>query len=70
MHLARISHASQVSNLGPRSLIVRTLQGFLQSVAFPLVYEFLFSFPGSLQPHARWLTPHPQTGASHLHTWA
>ena len=59
MHLARISHASQVSNIGPRSLIVRTLQGLLQSVAFSLVYEFLFSFPGSLQPHARWLTPHP-----------
>ena len=67
VHLARISHASQVSNFYSRSLIVRTMQGFLQKVAFPLVYEFLFSFPGSLRPHSRWLTPRPQTGASHLH---
>ena len=65
VHLARISHASQVSNIGPRSLIVRTLQGLLQSVAFSLVYEFLFSFPGSLQPHARWLTPHPHRPGPH-----
>ena len=25
----------------------------MQNVAFPLQFEFLFSFPGSLQPHAR-----------------
>ena len=46
---------------GPLLLATTALQtaGLLQSVAFSLVYEFLFSFPGSLQPHARWLTPHP-----------
>ena len=35
-----------VSNYGPRSLITRACQGFLQRVAFPLQFEFLFSFPG------------------------
>lgn len=40
----------RVSNLGPRSLITRACQGFLQRVAFPLQFEFLFSFPGSLSP--------------------
>jgi zeaxanthin epoxidase len=40
----------KVSNLGPRSLITRACQGFMQNVAFPLQFEFLFSFPGSLQP--------------------
>jgi|TARA_B110001469_G_scaffold124293_1_gene137695 hypothetical protein len=60
VHLERISNASQVSNLGPRSLITRMCQGFMQNVAFPLQFEFLFSFPGSLQPHARWSTAHPR----------
>jgi zeaxanthin epoxidase len=36
----------KVSNLGPRSLITRMCQGFMQNVAFPLQFEFLFSFPG------------------------
>jgi len=40
----------KVSNVGPRSLITRACQGFLQNVAFPLQFEFLFSFPGSLKP--------------------
>jgi len=40
----------KVSNLGPRSIITRMMQGFMQNVAFPLQFEFLFSFPGSLQP--------------------
>merc|ERR1719408_827419 len=37
-------------NLGPRSLITRACQGFLQNVAFPLQFEFLFSFPKSIDP--------------------
>lgn len=37
----------KVTNLGPRSLITRACQGFLQHVAFPLQFEFLFSFPGN-----------------------
>ena len=36
----------RVTNYGPRSLITRACQGFLQRVAFPLQFEFLFSFPG------------------------
>jgi len=36
----------RVRNGGPRSLITRACQGFLQKVAFPLQFEFLFSFPG------------------------
>jgi len=35
-------------NVGPKSLITRACQGFLQKVAFPLQFEFLFSFPGQL----------------------
>jgi len=37
-------------NCGPRSLITRACQGFLQHVAFPLQFEFLFSFPGAINP--------------------
>lgn len=37
-----------VQNVGPRSLITRACQGFLQKVAFPLQFEFLFSFPGKM----------------------
>ena len=40
-----------MSNVGPRSLITRACQGFLQNVAFPLQFEYLFSFPGSLDPN-------------------
>ena len=40
----------RLSNYGPRSLITRACQGFLQHVAFPLQFEFLFSFPGQLKP--------------------
>jgi len=40
----------KVKNVGPRSLITRACQGFLQSVAFPLQFEFLFSFPGTIDP--------------------
>jgi len=40
----------KIKNLGPRSLITRACQGFLQKVAFPLQFEFLFSFPGELDP--------------------
>ena len=38
----------KVSNFGPRSVITRLCQGFLQRVAFPLQFEFLFEFPGPL----------------------
>ena len=37
-------------NVGIRSLITRACQGFLQRVAFPLQFEYLFSFPGPLDP--------------------
>merc|ERR1719198_2064476 len=40
----------QLKNLGPRSLITRACQGFLQNVAFPLQFEYLFSFPKSIDP--------------------
>ena len=40
----------RVRNLGPRSLITRACQSFLQTVIFPLQFEFLFSFPGELDP--------------------
>ena len=36
----------RIRNVGPRSLITRACQGFLQRVAFPLQFEYLFSFPG------------------------
>jgi hypothetical protein len=36
----------RLRNAGPRSVITRACQGFLQKVAFPLQFEFLFSFPG------------------------
>jgi len=43
----------RIRNVGPRSLITRACQGFLQRVAFPLQFEFLFSFPGkALDPEA------------------
>lgn len=37
---------TSIRHFGPRSLITRACQGFLQRVAFPLQFEFLFSFPG------------------------
>lgn len=40
----------KVKNLGLRSMITRACQGFLQRVAFPLQFEFLFSFPGTINP--------------------
>jgi len=40
----------KVKNVGPRSLITRACQGFLQRVAFPLQFEFLFSFPKTIDP--------------------
>jgi zeaxanthin epoxidase len=40
----------RIVNFGPRSLITRACQGFLQKVAFPLQFEFLFSFPGEINP--------------------
>ena len=40
----------RIKNVGPRSLITRACQGFLQNVAFPLQFEFLFSFPGEINP--------------------
>jgi len=40
----------RLRNYGPRSLITRACQGFLQRVAFPLQFEYLFSFPGSIDP--------------------
>jgi len=38
----------RIRNLGPRSVITRACQGFLQRIAFPLQFEFLFSFPGKM----------------------
>ena len=38
----------RIKYFGPRSLITRAAQGFLQRVAFPLQFEFLFSFPGKV----------------------
>jgi zeaxanthin epoxidase len=35
------------SNVGLRSAITRSMQGFLQHVAFPMQFEFLFNFPGN-----------------------
>jgi zeaxanthin epoxidase len=35
-------------NTAPKSIITRAGQGFLQNVAFPLQFEFLFDFPGGL----------------------
>jgi len=48
-HPTRIESLSplKITNYGPRSLITRACQGFLQHVAFPLQFEFLFSFPGN-----------------------
>jgi len=40
------------SNYGLRSLITRACQGFLQTVIFPLQFEFLFSFPGRINPES------------------
>lgn len=40
----------KVKNLGIRSWITRVCQPFLQTVAFPLQFEFLFSFPGQINP--------------------
>jgi len=44
------SFPPKLKNVGPRSLITRACQGFLQNVAFPLQFEFLFSFPGRIDP--------------------
>jgi len=44
------SFPPKVRNTGPRSLITRACQGFLQYVAFPAQFEFLFSFPGAIRP--------------------
>jgi zeaxanthin epoxidase len=44
------SFPPKIKNVGPRSLITRACQGFLQNVAFPLQFEFLFSFPGQIRP--------------------
>ena len=38
----------RLKNVAPKSLITRAGQGFLQHVAFPLQFEFLFDFPGGL----------------------
>ena len=38
----------RLRNLAPKSFITRAGQGFLQNVAFPLQFEFLFDFPGGL----------------------
>ena len=40
----------KLQNLGLRSVITRACQGFLQRVAFPLQFEYLFSFPGPVDP--------------------
>jgi len=40
----------KVRNFRLRGLITRACQGFLQNVAFPLQFEFLFSFPGAIDP--------------------
>jgi len=44
------SPSPRLVHLGPRSWITRACQGFLQNVAFPLQFEFLFSFPGEINP--------------------
>lgn len=49
----------KIKNMAPRSLITRACQGFLQNVAFPLQFEFLFSFPGQINPE---LFADPETG--------
>jgi hypothetical protein len=46
------SFPPKLSHVGPRSLITRACQGFLQNVAFPLQFEFLFSFPGQIDPNS------------------
>ena len=38
----------KLRNTAPKSVITRAGQGFLQHVAFPLQFEFLFDFPGGL----------------------
>ena len=38
----------RLKNAMPKSIITRMGQGFLQRVAFPLQFEFLFDFPGPL----------------------
>jgi len=38
----------KLKNTDPKSVITRMGQGFLQRVAFPLQFEFLFDFPGPL----------------------
>jgi len=38
----------RLRNTAPKSVITRAGQGFLQHVAFPLQFEFLFDFPGGL----------------------
>merc|ERR1740138_2045569 len=40
----------KLRNIGPRSIITRMCQGFLQQVAFPMQFESLFSFPGAIDP--------------------
>jgi len=40
----------KLENAGLRSMITRACQGFLQQVAFPLQFNYLFSFPASLDP--------------------
>jgi len=37
----------KIKNVGLRSAITRSFQGFLQHIAFPLQFEFLFNFPGN-----------------------
>ena len=49
-HPTKIS-AAGVENTGVKSMITKSMQGFLQNVAFPLQFEYLFSFPGSLDPN-------------------
>jgi len=44
------SFPPRIKNTGPKSLITRACQGFLQNVAFPLQFEFLFSFPECVDP--------------------
>lgn len=45
----------KIKDLGPRSFITRACQGFLQNVAFPLQFEFLFSFPGNAVEPEVWV---------------
>ena len=49
-HCSHLTLASLPAAVGPRSIITRACQGFLQNVAFPLQFEFLFSFPGEINP--------------------